>query len=112
MIKIEAVIRQERLDDVKTGLADAGFFGMTVYDVRGRGRQKGYVLDFRGREFRVDLLPKVKIELVIDDKDLDKVVDVIRKNAYTGEIGDGKIFIYPVREVIRIRTEERGLQAI
>ncbi|MEM2873005.1 MAG: P-II family nitrogen regulator [Nitrososphaerales archaeon] len=112
MIKVEAIIRQERLDDVKVGLANEGFFGMTMYNVRGRGRQKGYVLDFRGRELRVDLLPKVKIELVIDDRDLDKVVNLISKNAYTGEIGDGKIFIYPVKEVIRIRTGEKGLQAI
>ena len=112
MMKVEAIIRREKLDDVKQALTEAGFLGMTVCEVRGRGRQRGYVLNFRGKQFNVDLLPKLKIELVIDDADLEKVVEVIRKNAFTGGIGDGKIFVYSVIDVIRIRTGERGRNAV
>lgn len=112
MLKVEAVIRQEKLTDVKNALAKASLSGITVYDVKGRGRQKGYVLHFRGREMRVDLIAKTKIELVIDDKSLDDVLKIIRENAFTGDIGDGKIFVYPVLDVVRIRTGERGIEAI
>jgi nitrogen regulatory protein P-II 1 len=112
VLKVEAVIRQEKLTDVKNALATAGFSGITVYDVKGRGRQKGYVLNFRGREMRVDLISKTKIELVIDDKGLDSVVKIIKENAFTGDIGDGKIFVSPVLDVIRIRTGEKGKEAI
>ena len=112
MIRVEAIIREEKLDDLKNALAEAGFLGMTVTEVRGRGRQKGYTLNFRGRRINVDLLPKLKIELIIDDSNVDKLVDVINKNASTGEIGDGKIFLYPVADAIRIRTGERGSKAI
>jgi len=112
MLKVEAVIRQEKLNDVKNTLSEAGFVGITVYNVKGRGRQKGYVLNFRGREVRVDLITKTKIELVIDDKGLDDVIKIIKENAFTGDIGDGKIFVSPVLDVVRIRTGERGKEAI
>jgi nitrogen regulatory protein P-II 1 len=112
MMRVEAIIREEKLDELKNALAEAGFLGMTVTEVRGRGRQKGYTLNFRGRSINVDLLPKLKIELVIDDSNVDKLIDVISKNASTGEIGDGKIFLYPVADAIRIRTGERGSPAI
>jgi nitrogen regulatory protein P-II 1 len=109
---VEAIMREEKLDDLKNALAEAGFLGMTVTEVRGRGRQKGYTLNFRGRQINVDLLPKLKIELIIEDSNVDKLVEVINKNASTGEIGDGKIFLYPVADAIRIRTGERGSDAI
>ncbi|HEY4673969.1 MAG TPA: P-II family nitrogen regulator [Nitrososphaerales archaeon] len=112
MLKVEAVIRQEKVNDVKNALSNAGLLGITVYNVKGRGRQKGYVLNFRGREMRVDLIAKTKIELVIDDKALDEVIKIIRENAVTGNIGDGKIFVSPVLDVIRIRTGDRGKEAI
>lgn len=112
MMKVEAVIRCEKLEVVKRALSSEGFQGMTVYKVRGRGRQKGYVLNFRGRSINVDLLPKLKIELIVDDSDIERVVQTIRDNALTNEIGDGKIFVYPVAQVIRIRTAERGKEAM
>ena len=112
MMRVEAIIREEKLDDLKNALAEAGFLGMTVTEVRGRGRQKGYTLNFRGRQINVDLLPKIKIELIIEDSNVDKLLEVINKNASTGEIGDGKIFLYPVADAIRIRTGERGSSAI
>ncbi len=112
MKRVEAIIRAEKLDEVKTALAQAGYIGMTTYEVRGRGRQKGYSRFYRGREFRYDLLPKLKIELVVDDKDTEGVIGAIESKAATGEIGDGKIFIFPVEEIIRIRTGERGQAAI
>lgn len=112
MKRIEAIIRAEKIDDVKTALAEAGYVGMTTYEVRGRGRQKGYSRFYRGREFRYDLLPKLKIELVVDDKDVEGVVDVIKTKAATGDVGDGKIFIFPIEDVVRIRTGERGIEAV
>ena len=113
MKKIEALIRTEKLNDVKMSLATNGYVGLTTYEVRGRGRQKGIVLQWRGvKEYRVDLLPKTKLELVVDDKDVPNVVDIIREKASTGRVGDGKIFILPVEEVIRIRTGEKGKGAI
>lgn len=110
--KLEAIIRMEKLDDVKNSLERAGFSGMTVSEVRGRGRQKGYLLNFRGKDVRIDLLPKVKLEIVMDERELDKAIKLVRESAFTGEVGDGKIFVYPVEEVVRIRTEERGINAI
>ncbi|MEM2942222.1 MAG: P-II family nitrogen regulator [Candidatus Bathyarchaeia archaeon] len=112
MIKVEAIIRREKLDDVKAALSERGFLGMTAWEVRGRGRQKGYLLNFRGRTINVDLLPKTKIELVVEDDDAEKVIEIIRKNALTGEIGDGKIFLCPVTDVVRVRTGERGGRAV
>ncbi len=112
MKKIEAIIRPERLNNVKAALEEGGFLGMTVTEVKGRGRQKGIVQQWRGREYRVDMLGKVKLEVVVDDKDCESVLSAIIEAANTGNIGDGKIFIYPVEETIRVRTGERGKDAI
>ena len=108
MKKIEAVIRPEKLDELKDALAEAGFPGITSFDVKGRGRQKGILLSYRTSEYRVDMLPKTKIELVIKDEEVEKAIDVIVKVARTGTIGDGKIFVLPVEEAVRVRTGERG----
>ena len=112
MKKIEAIIRPEKLSEIKTALATAGFIGLTTFEVKGRGRQKGIVLSYRTSEYRVDLLPKTKLELIVDDKDVEKAVEIICDTARTGNMGDGKIFIMPVEEVIRVRTKERGTGAI
>lgn len=112
MKKIEAVIRVEKLDDVRTALEKLGYPGMMITRIEGHGRQKGLVEQFRGREFKVELLPKIKIELIVHDKDVDKIMEHIAKSAITGEIGDGKIFIYPIENAMRIRTGEKGDVAI
>ncbi|WXG42134.1 MAG: P-II family nitrogen regulator [Candidatus Freyarchaeum deiterrae] len=112
MKKIEAIIRPEKLNDVKDALAEAGFAGLTVTNVRGRGRQKGLEFDVRGRKMRVDLLNKVKIEVVCKDKQEDKVISTIIESARTGEIGDGMIFVSIIEDVIRVRTGEKGEKAI
>ncbi len=106
MKKIEAIIRSETLDSVKCGLEALGMNAMTITDVLGRGEQKGLEFTHRAGKYRVDLLPKVKVEIVVRDEDARKVIDVVIEKARTGEIGDGKIFVYPVEEVIRIRTGE------
>jgi nitrogen regulatory protein P-II 1 len=113
MKKIEAVVRLEKFNAVKDALEAEGFTGLTAYRVRGRGRQGGIRLQWRGvREFRVDLIPKAKVELVVDDGDVERVIGVISRAAYTGEVGDGKIFVIPVEEAYRIRTGERGSGAL
>ena len=112
MKKIEAIIREERLESVKRVLEDNGYFGMTVSEVSGRGRQNGLSLQWRVGEYRVDLLPKVKIEVVVLDEDLSKTLHAIASSARTGEMGDGKIFIFPVDNAVRIRTGEDGDNAI
>ncbi len=112
MKKIEAIIRPEKLGEIKSALATAGFIGLTTYEVKGRGRQKGIVLSYRATEYRVDLLPKTKIELVVDDTDVEKLVEIICDVGKTGNMGDGKIFVLPVEEVIRVRTCEKGKGAI
>jgi nitrogen regulatory protein P-II 1 len=112
MKKVEAVIKPFKLDDVKEKLAELGIKGMTVTEVRGFGRQKGHTEIYRGAEYVVDFLPKIKIEVVVPDSQLAEVVDAIRKAAHTGKIGDGKIFVYSVEEVVRIRTGEMGEQAL
>jgi nitrogen regulatory protein P-II 1 len=109
---IHAVIRPERLEEVKNALEKAGFHGLTVYDVMGRGRQQGFSWRIRGNTYKIDLLPKVKIEIVVGDEDAQRVVEIIKEAAATGEVGDGKIFITPVDETIRIRTGERGPEAV
>ncbi len=101
-----AVIRPEKLEDVKKALEEKGFFAMTVMEVKGRGEQKGVKLQFRGREMKVDLLPKLGIVLVVDDEAVDTVIDIIVKSARTGRFGDGKIFVLPVEKSVRIRTGE------
>ena len=112
MKKIEAIVREETFYPIKTALEEKGFIGMTVSDVIGRGQQKGVSLKLRVGEQRIEFLPKKKIELVVDDKDLQTVVDIICEIGRTGAIGDGKIFIMPVAEVIRIRTGDKGVEAI
>jgi nitrogen regulatory protein P-II 1 len=108
MQKIEAVIQPSKLDAVKDALVEIGISGMTISDVRGHGRQKGHTELYRGREYSVDLLPKIKLELVVLDELLDKVVRTIVKAAQTGKIGDGKIFVTRVDAAVRIRNDERG----
>ena len=112
MKKIEAVIKPFKLDEVKEALNEIGVQGMTVTEVKGFGRQKGHTELYRGAEYVVDFIPKIKIEIVTSDELAIKVVDAIEKSAKTGKIGDGKIFIYSIEDVIRIRTGERGETAI
>jgi nitrogen regulatory protein P-II 1 len=110
--KVEAIIRPFKLDEVKIALVNAGVVGMTVSEVRGFGRQKGQTERYRGSEYTVEFLQKLKVEIVIDDDQVDMVVDKIVSAARTGEIGDGKIFVSPVNEIIRIRTGEKDEEAI
>ena len=112
MRKIEAVIKPFKLDEVKEALHGIGIQGMTVTEVRGFGRQKGHTELYRGAEYVVDFLPKIKIEIAVKDEMVDKVIDAIVKAANTGRIGDGKIFVMQMEEVIRIRTGERGPEAV
>ncbi len=112
MKKIEAIIREERLNPVKKALEEKSYFGMTVSEVSGRGKQKGIPLQWRVGEYRVDLLPKLKIELVVLDEDVDLAIEAIVRNARTGETGDGKIFVLPVESVVRVRTGDRDENAI
>lgn len=112
MKKIEAIIRPFKLDDVKEALVEEGIKGLTISEVRGYGRQKGHTETYRGSEYQIEFVPKIKIEIVVDDSILEKVVDAILRTAKTGQVGDGKIFIYNVEDVIRIRTEESGSQAL
>jgi len=112
MKKIEAIIKSSRLDDVKDALHMIGIQGMTVTEVKGFGRQKGHVEVYRGTEYQVNFLPKLKIEVVVADSIMDQVIATIIEKAKTGNIGDGKIFIYSLEDVIRIRTSERGEAAI
>ncbi len=112
MKKIEAIIKPFKLEDVKDALGEIGLSGLTVSEVKGFGRQKGHTELYRGAEYIVDFLPKVKIELVVDDKKYKEAIEVIIKHSSTGKIGDGKIFVYEVSEAIRIRTGEKGKDAI
>ena len=112
MKKVEAIIRPFKLEDVKLALVNAGIVGMTVSEVRGFGRQKGQVERYRGSEFTVEFLQKLKLEIVVDDDRVDTVVSALQDAARTGEIGDGKIFISPIDSVIRIRTGDRDSSAI
>jgi nitrogen regulatory protein P-II 1 len=110
--KIEAIVKPFKLDEVKDALNDLGIKGMTISEVKGFGRQKGHTEIYRGAEYVIDFLPKVKIEVVVEEGMAGKVIEVIQKAARTGKIGDGKIFVLPVEEVIRIRTGEQGKEAI
>ncbi len=112
MKKIEAIIRPERFDATKAALEASGYFGMTVSEVSGRGRQGGLRLQWRGGEYKVDLLPKIKIEIVVLDKDVGKILNVITATARTGDIGDGKLFVLPVENAVRVRTGDEGDNAI
>jgi len=112
MKKIEAIIKPFKLDEVKEALHEVGLQGITVIEAKGFGRQKGHTELYRGAEYVVDFLPKVKIELVVEDQMVERAVEAIQQTAQTGRIGDGKIFILPVEEAIRVRTGERGDDAI
>ncbi len=112
MKKIEAIIREEKLDAVREALAKSGYVGMTVSEVSGHGRQGGLKLQWRAGEYQVDLLPKVKLELVVLDGDVQNTVNTIMSSARTGDIGDGKIFVLPVDDAVRVRTGEEGDRAI
>jgi nitrogen regulatory protein P-II 1 len=112
MTKLEAIIQTSRLDAVKTALHDIGIEGMTVIEVRGHGRQKGHTEVYRGREYTVDLLPKIKLEMVISDQMVEKTVQAITTAARTGKIGDGKIFLSRIDDAVRIRNDERGDAAL
>jgi nitrogen regulatory protein P-II 1 len=112
MKKIEAIIKPFKLDEVKEALSDLGLKGLTVTEAKGFGRQKGHTELYRGAEYVVDFLPKVKIEVILEDNMVERAVEAIQQAAHTGRIGDGKIFISPVEDAIRIRTGERGDEAI
>lgn len=112
MKRIIAIIRQEKFEDVKKALVEVGCEGMTVSEVKGRGSQQGIKESYRGSSYCIDLIPKTRVEVVVKDEGLDLIVEAIRKGAYTGNIGDGKIFIQPVEDVIRIRTGESGDGAV
>lgn len=112
MKKIEAIIKPHKLDDVKDGLTEIGIKGMTVTEVKGYGRQKGHTEIYRGAEYVVDFLPKIKIEIVVASDIADQVVDKIRETANTGKIGDGKIFVLPIERIVRVRTGEENQNAV
>ncbi len=112
MKKVEAIIKPFKLDEVKDALGEAGIEGMTVSEVKGFGRQKGHTEIYRGSEYTVDFLPKIKVELVLPDDRVEAAVSAITKAAKTGKIGDGKIFVAPIEEAVRIRTEETGERAV
>lgn len=112
MKKIEAIIKPFKLDDVKAALNEIGIQGMTISEVKGYGRQKGHTEIYRGAEYMVDFIPKIKIEIVIASADIDKAIETIREAANTGKIGDGKIFVLPVEDAMRIRTGEKNHDAI
>jgi nitrogen regulatory protein PII len=112
MQKIEAIIRHFKLDDVKNALTEKGVTGMTMTEVRGFGRQKGHTEMYRGTEYTVDFVPKVKVEVIVDDSKVANALETITKAAHTGQIGDGKIFVTPLSDVVRIRTGETGADAL
>ncbi len=109
---VTAIVKPFKLDDVKTALKDAGVVGITVTEVKGFGRQGGHTETYRGTEYKIDFVPKVKLEIVIDDADVDRVVDAVVAAAATGKIGDGKVWVTPVESIVRIRTGEQGAEAI
>lgn len=112
MKKVEVIIKPFKLDDVKEALTDMGIQGMTVSEVKGYGRQKGHKEVYRGAEYAVDFVPKLKIEIAVTEDILQRVLDTVEKAAYTGKIGDGKIFVLPMEDAVRIRTNERGRDAL
>lgn len=112
MKKVEAIIRPFKLDDVKEALTEEGIKGLTITEIRGYGRQKGHKETYRGSEYRIEFVPKIKIEVVVSDDELEKTIDAVLRSAKTGQVGDGKLFIYDVMDAIRIRTEESGEEAL
>jgi nitrogen regulatory protein P-II 1 len=112
MKKIEAIIRPFKLEEVKEALVEEGIRGLTISEVRGYGRQKGHTETYRGSEYRIEFVPKIKIEVVVEDSKVEKIIDAILNTGKTGQVGDGKIFIYNVEDVVRIRTGESGKDAL
>ena len=112
MKKIEAIVRPEKVDDVRKAMDKAGYPGVTITEVEGHGKQKGVTRQWRGESYKVDLLPKVKLEIVVGDKDADRIISAISAAAKTGAVGDGKIFLSEIKDVVRIRTSERGEDAL
>lgn len=112
MTKIEAIVQPSKFDAVKDALIGIGIDGMTVSEVRGHGRQKGHTETYHGHEYSVDLLPKIKLEVVLEDKDVDRAIDAVLASAATGKIGDGKIFVYKIDQAVRIRNQDRGVAAL
>ncbi|MBM4273099.1 MAG: P-II family nitrogen regulator [Deltaproteobacteria bacterium] len=110
--KIEAIIREDKINDVKDALRDLGIVGLNAFEIRGHGRQGGIKLAGRSGTYQVDMLPKIQVNIVLSEHNLEETIEAILKSAYTGETGDGLIFVYPVEEVIRIRTRERGHEAV
>ncbi|MBI4294609.1 MAG: P-II family nitrogen regulator [Chloroflexi bacterium] len=112
MKKIEAIVRREALADIQSALEEAGYRGMTVTEVKGHGKQRGLAQQWRGQEYRIELLPKAKVELVVLDEDVGRIIAAIVRTARTGEIGDGKVFVSPIESAVRVRTGETGVDAI
>ncbi len=112
MKKIEAIIRPFKLEEVKEALVEEGIRGLTISEVRGYGRQKGHTETYRGSEYRIEFVPKIKIEVVVEDSKVEKIIDAILKTGKTGQVGDGKIFIYNIEDAVRIRTGESGKDAL
>lgn len=112
MKKIEAIIRPFKLEDVKEALVEEGVRGLTISEVRGYGRQKGHTETYRGSEYRIEFVPKIKIEVIVEDSKVEKIVDAILRTGKTGQVGDGKIFISNIEDAIRIRTDESGKEAL
>jgi nitrogen regulatory protein P-II 1 len=112
MKKIEAIIRPEKLDAVRQALEEAGYPGITITEIEGHGKQKGSVQQWRGEQYKLDYLPKVKVEIVCMNQEMEKILTALQEAAFTGGVGDGKIFVYEVTEVVRIRTKERGEKAL
>lgn len=112
MKKIEAIIKHHKLDDIKDALNEIGAIGMTITEVKGFGRQKGHIEKYRGSEYKIEFLPKIKVEIVVNDERVQEILTIFAKVASTGEIGDGKVFVSPVEEVMRIRTGEIGEAAL
>ncbi len=112
MKKIEAIVRPHKMDDIREALHEIGINGMTITEVKGIGRQKGHTETYRGSEYEINFVPKIKLEIVVPDEQVQKVISVVIKTAKTGEVGDGKIFLQPIEETIRVRTEESGESAL
>lgn len=112
MKKIEAIVRPEKLDEIRKALEEKGILGMTMSEVQGRGRQKGVCLQWRAGEYCIDFLPKLRLDIIVDDNDLETAIEAITRAARTGQNGDGKLFIYPIEDVVRVSTGERGKEAI
>ena len=112
MVKIECIVRPEKFEEVKEALYARGILGMSVWEIKGCGKQKGYTEHYKGHEYRINLLPKIKLEIIAKEEDKDAIINTVLESAKTGKIGDGKIFVYPIQEAIRIRTGEKGKKVL